>query len=270
MRRLNWQAGKTLVPLLGTFTAIAVGVAVIAIVLQVQERGKRLAKERELQHALIENEDLTARLQETERTKAKIEANLAHTRNELAQSAAELAQALDAQVKLSKAVENREVEIGRLTSDLTQARDDMKQLSGQLAQLQAERDTAKQQLVDAEEAKGELESKVMELSNERPTVELEKILVSGDHVRGGQTIFAGGKVSTDGQVVVVNREYDFIVMNLGRNHGLAIGQEFQVFRNDEVMGRVKVEKVYDELSAAAIVQETQPDTIREGDLVRAL
>ena len=162
------------------------------------------------------------------------------------------------------------MEIGRLTSDLTQARNDMKQLSGQLAQLQTERDTAKQQLADAEEAKGELESKVMELSNERPTVELEKILVSGDQVRGGQTIFAGGKVSTDGQVVVVNREYDFIVMNLGRNHGLAIGQEFQVFRNDEVMGRVKVEKVYDELSAAAIVQETQPDNIREGDLVRAL
>ena len=95
MRRLNWQAGKTLVPLLGTFTAIAVGVAVIAIVLQVQERGKRLAKERELQHALIENEDLNARLQETERTKAKIEADLAHTRNELAKSAEELAQALE-------------------------------------------------------------------------------------------------------------------------------------------------------------------------------
>lgn len=271
MRRLNWQAGKTLVPLLGTFTALAVGVAVFAIVLQVQERGKRLAKERELQHALIEKEDLQTRLQETERTKAKIEADLARTRNELAKSAEELAQALDAQATLSKAVEGREVEIGRLTSDLTQARNDMKQLSGQLAQLQTERDTAKQQLADAEEAKGELESKVMELSNERPTVELEKILVNGDQIRGGQTIFAGGKVSTDdGQVVVVNREYDFIVMNLGRNHGLAIGQEFQVFRNDEVMGRVKVEKVYDELSAAAIVQETQPDTIREGDLVRAL
>ena len=73
-----------------------------------------------------------------------------------------------------------------------------------------------------------------------------------------------------GQVVVVNREYDFIVMNLGKNHGLSVGQEFKVVRGNEVLGRVKVEKVYDELAAAAILPESQKDNIREGDGVKAL
>ena len=76
--------------------------------------------------------------------------------------------------------------------------------------------------------------------------------------------------STSGQVVVVNREYDFIVMNLGKNHGLSIGQEFQIVRGDSVLGKVKVEKVYDELSAAAILPESQKDNIKEGDTVKAL
>jgi hypothetical protein len=37
-----------------------------------------------------------------------------------------------------------------------------------------------------------------------------------------------------------------------------------------VLGRVKVEKVYDELSAAAILPESQKNNIREGDAVKAL
>ena len=78
------------------------------------------------------------------------------------------------------------------------------------------------------------------------------------------------KASADGQVVVVNREYDFIVMNLGKNHGLSVGQEFQIVRGAEVLGKVKVEKVYDELSAATILPESQKDRIREGDTVKAL
>ncbi len=74
----------------------------------------------------------------------------------------------------------------------------------------------------------------------------------------------------DGQVVVINREYDFIVMNLGKNDGLSIGQEFKIVRDNEVIGRVRVEKVYDELSAAALLPNSQKNSIREGDLVTSL
>ncbi len=76
--------------------------------------------------------------------------------------------------------------------------------------------------------------------------------------------------SLQGQVIVVNREYDFVVVNMGSNQGLALGQEFQVVRGDQVLGRVKVEKVYDELSAAAILPNSNKDAIREGDAVRPI
>ena len=73
-----------------------------------------------------------------------------------------------------------------------------------------------------------------------------------------------------GQVIVVNREYDFIVVNLGSNQGLTLGQEFHIVRGDQVLGRVKVEKLYDELSAAAILPNSDKDAIREGDAVRPI
>ena len=272
MRRVSGQAGKMAVPLLGILSALAVIVAGVSIGLQFQERNKRLAKERELQQVLLEKEEVQARLQDTERAKAKIEGDLARTRKDLEQSTEKLAQAVEAQTTLTKAVEEREAEIGRLNSEMAQARTDTKQATEQLTQLRSEHDGILQQVADLKKAKDDLESKVMELSSsDRPTVELGKVVVNGTDAAASQApTIEMAKSASDGQVVVVNREYDFIVMNIGRNHGLSIGQEFQVVRNDEVMGRVKVEKVYDELSAAAILQETQPDNIHEGDLVRPL
>ncbi len=279
MRRGRKQAGKTLVPLLGVLTVLAAGVAAFAIVVQMQERDKRLAKEKELILALAENDDLKARLEDIQQSKSDIEEELARIRKELAQAQQELAKAVEAQETLARSVEDREREVGRLAKDLEHTNSQQKQAADQLAELQAERDALKQQLADLERAKSDLEAKVMELS-EHPTVELDKVVVGGEEPGGLPATSAGGVAwpvsasagssSATGQVVVVNREYDFIVMNMGKNQGLAVGQEFQIVRGSEVLGKVKVEKVYDELSAAAILPESKKDSIREGDAVTAL
>jgi len=268
-------SGKMLVPLLGALAALSMAVAGAAIWLQMQEREKRQAKERELVLVLAEREDLKAQLEETEQAKTRVEDELSRVRKELESSLDKLAKATAAQEVLSRSVEDRQKEIDRLSKDMEQIRSERKDLAAQLADLKTERETLQQQLTDAEQAKTDLESKVMELSNQ-PTVELDKVLVTGTGVTPpieGPTAMPVSAVSslpTAGQVVVVNREYDFIVMNLGKNHGLSIGQEFQVVRGNEVLGRVKVEKVYDELAAAAILPESQKDNIREGDTVKAL
>ena len=267
------QAGKMVVPLLGVLAALSIGVAAVAIILQSQERGKRQAKERELRVALADNDDLKGKLQQVQQAKAAVEDELGHNRKDLTRAKEELAAAVQAQETLTKSVEDREQEIARLTRDLDQTKSEAKTLSGQLASLQSERDTARQQLAELEQAKGELESKVMELSD-RPTVELGKVRVSnaGEQPQASAALRpALVPVSAKGgQIVVVNREYDFVVMNLGKNHGLNIGQEFQIVRNNQVLGKVKVEKVYDELSAAAILPESQKENIQEGDAIRAL
>lgn len=276
MLNANDRNGKVLVPMLGVLAALAMAVAAAAIWLQMQEREKRQTKERELVLVLAERDDLKAQLEETHQAKSRVEDELSRVRKELETSLEQLAKATAAQEALSRSVEDRQKEIDRLAKDMEQIRNERKELAAQLADLKSERDTIQQQLTDAEQAKTELESKVMELSNQ-PTVELDKVLVTGAGATpaplDGATampVAAVGSLPSAGQVVVVNREYDFIVMNLGKNHGLSIGQEFQVVRGSEVLGRVKVEKVYDELAAAAILPESQKENIREGDTVRAL
>ncbi|MBI4342899.1 MAG: hypothetical protein HY599_05995 [Candidatus Omnitrophica bacterium] len=273
-----------LVPLLSVLAALAMGVAAVAIYLQMQEREKRIARERELQLTLAENDSLKSHLQETEQAKAKTEEELTRAKKDLSQSKEELTKAVEAQELLTKSIEDREREINRLTKDLTQAKDEAGRVASQLTGLQRERDDVKRQVADLERAKNQLESKVLELSSAQqqtaaqPTVELDKIFVTntpppdGSPVASGTVVpvTASSSAGSAGQVVVVNREYDFVVMNLGKNHGLSIGQEFQVVRGTQVLGKVKVEKVYDELSAAAILPDSQKNSIREGDAVKAL
>lgn len=270
------RIGKMLVPMLGVLAALSMAVAGTAIWLQMQEREKRQGKERELVLVLAERDDLKAQLEETHQAKSRVEGELSRVRSELETSLENLAKATAAQEALTRSVEDRQKEIDRLAQDVEQIRNERKELAVQLSDLKTERETLERQLTDTEQAKTALESKVMELSNQ-PTVELDKVLVTGmPHAQApleGATALPVAAVSSlpsSGQVVVVNREYDFIVINLGKNHGLSIGQEFQVVRDNEILGRVKVEKVYDELAAAAILPESQKDNIREGDTVKAL
>ncbi len=270
------QSGKLLVPLLGVLTILSVGVAVFAANMVMQERDKRQAKERELHIAQAENEDLRGRVEEIQQAKAKVEAEITRTKGELSKAQEQLAKSVESQQTLSRSVEDREREISRLMKELDQTRTESKKTITDLSEMQSERDAVKQQLADLEKAKGELETKVMELSSgERPTVELEKVLVTNGQAAkqgsGGGGVAATAQAGApSGQVVVINREYDFIVMNLGKNNGLSVGQEFQVVRDHQVLGKVKVEKIYDELSAAAILPDSKKESIREGDTVKAL
>ena len=265
-----------LVPLLGVLAFLAMGVAAFAIMLQMQERDKRQAKERELQITLAENDDLKTRLQDVQQAKSHVEEELTRVRGELSDSKAQLAKAVEAQETLTHNIEDREQEIERLTKDVERAKSESKQIASQLTDLQTERQSLSARLADVEKAKSDLEAKVMELS-QHPTVELDKVLVTNTGPSDAGTASpavvpasATSRSLPEGQVVVVNREYDFIVMNLGKHHGLSVGQEFQIVRGTEVLGKVKVEKVYDELSAAAILPDSKKDIIREGDLVKAL
>ena len=273
--RASGPAGKLLVPVLGILTVLAIGAASAMGYLFIQERDKRQAKEHELQAAVTQGNQLKAKLDEVQQAKDHADEELTRVSKELGQAKEDLAKAAEVRETLASSIEDREKEIARLTKSLEQAQTDSKQITSQLTDLQSERDKSKKQLVDLQKAKSELESKVIELSGQ-PTVELEKIRVGSD-----QSVDASGKavampvsalsgVAAQGQVVVVNREYDFVVVNMGRNRGLSIGQEFKIIRGEEVLGKVKVEKVYDELSAAAILPESQKNNIREGDSVRAL
>lgn len=263
--------GKITVIVLGMVAGLSVAVAGAGLMLQMRERDLRLAKERELVLVKSQNEDLGRQLDEAKDARAELEEQLSRVRLEVEQTVKQLDDERKAKAELVKSVDERQREIDRLGKDLTQATSERTSMAEQLAQLKTQQEQAQKQLEELQQAKAQLETKVLELSygETTPTVELEKVMVSGLPPQPGLQRAQPASV-VQGQVLVINREYDFIVVSLGKNQGLGIGQELQIVRGQDILGRVKVEKLYDELSAAAILPGTKEDAIREGDVVNAI
>jgi hypothetical protein len=103
------------------------------------------------------------------------------------------------------------------------------------------------------EVKEILEEKVREIINKQG-IELERIVVKAE-----------GEL--EGKVVVVNREYNFIVVDLGYKDDIELGDILAVFRGGKYIGEAQVEKIYDSMSAATIVKESKPGSIMIDDNV---
>jgi hypothetical protein len=57
------------------------------------------------------------------------------------------------------------------------------------------------------------------------------------------------------------------VINLGSKDGVALGNEFAVYRNNKFIGDMKVEKVHDAMAAAGFSSPDMKDKVNEGDKV---
>lgn len=72
------------------------------------------------------------------------------------------------------------------------------------------------------------------------------------------------------QVMTVNREFGFVVINLGATNGIQVGNEFSVLRNGQSIASLSVERIYEGFAAATIVKESNDNPIQEGDLIESV
>lgn len=70
------------------------------------------------------------------------------------------------------------------------------------------------------------------------------------------------------QVMTVNDKFNFVVINLGLQDQLKMGELLSVFRNGSVIGKIEVEKLYDRFAAATILQQDSANPIEKGDLIK--
>jgi len=126
--------------------------------------------------------------------------------------------------------------------------------------------------------KQELQIKVKDLEAKTQSIELGNVVVSPEPaVKATKTkkqnitkAPATKKVQPpkilEGKVLVVNKDYDFVVVNLGGKDGVRAGQIFSVYHGTKYLGDVKVEKVHDSM-AAANFSVSLKEKISEGDKV---
>ncbi|MFC1631593.1 hypothetical protein ACFL1I_04255 [Candidatus Omnitrophota bacterium] len=244
-------ANKNVLWIVGTSLAL---LAIVGFALAAwQQRGKRIELEQALQETERANAGLQVKLgqvqEESEQLKDQAR-ELAKQVEQEKQAQAESLQQLSKQQQRIKALEgNLQDEKQKnlsLANTVVQLEEAQSSLNEQLQAAQAE-------LSSARKSSGRLKSK----SKAQKGVELKKIVVKPKARQ------------LNGRVLVVNREFEFLVIDLGRKNGLKIGDEFKVFQGVEEIGKVKVEKVYEAMSTAGILSGSQLFRISEDSAVKS-
>jgi predicted nucleic acid-binding Zn-ribbon protein len=123
------------------------------------------------------------------------------------------------------------------------------------------------------------------IARELDSIELSTVVITGDvdepkiimKKEDGKKVFIQ-KVKKDekdedlmdGRVLVVNKKLNLIVINYGKEHGVKDNMLFGVFREEELVGNIRVIETRDQISAAEIVYLKEESEIREGDVVSKL
>ena len=177
-------------------------------------------------------------------------------------------------------------------SDLSNQKSLREDLENRLNQVQDDGRKIKEQVKIMQQQKIELEEKIKNLEAGAANVELGKVIVNSEAVqpavvaaqalpavvseksnvsgtkaakavKKGQPIPAKG---IEGKIMIVNKEFNFVVINLGSKDKINVGDEFVVSRSGRVVGEIKIEKVHEFMSAAGFAVELK-DAIRENDTV---
>ena len=213
--------------------------------------------EMQLNQTTIEKENVERDLEETIKVKVNLETQLKDAETRLAGIAEDLA--IEKQAK-----EDAQGRYRRLQSDLKSTRNKLDsekrsklvlttekgKLNNELNDLKKDYDNVMRQIAQLRRVKDALEDKVANMITEQKA-QLDKIVVTPKEVQG--------------EVLVVNKEFGFVVVNLGQKDGVKVGTPFEVYRGNQHIGRVQVDKVYPSMSGATILPETR-EKLKEGDV----
>ncbi|MFA4889354.1 MAG: hypothetical protein WC628_07275 [Candidatus Omnitrophota bacterium] len=174
----------------------------------------------------------------------------------------------------------------QLKADLEQQKALRLELEKKFAQAQDEGRKTQNSLKELEAQKKELEQKLKGLEENQPEgVELGNIVVTPElsaakpgekavqpgekqvSPKSGKTQAVSIPAALEGKVLVVNKEYNFAVINLGSKNGIDVDDSFLVYRNNKYLGEIKVEKIHDAMAAAGFVTKDLKDKLSEGDKV---
>ncbi|MFC1658081.1 hypothetical protein ACFL1D_01720 [Candidatus Omnitrophota bacterium] len=160
-----------------------------------------------------------------------------------------------------------------------------KELQSQFDSEKALREKLEEEKAQAQEQVGRLQ-KLLKISKEELETQLSQIK-SGPEVALGTIVVeqgqlqAGGSQGTaytalirppaaanlQGEVLVVNKDYDFVVVSLGNQHRINMGDKLSVYHNQAYIGDIRIERIQEKMSAGSFVTEDIEDYIEEGDKV---
>jgi len=229
------------------------GVAIGLFLLGEEEKKVRVNLERRLEATVKTKEMVARRLDEKEGRVGVLAEELAEEKQRAEVLAEELAQ-------VAQEKEKSEIIVAQLKEKDSIISDLLFKLKGdkkEILDLKKELEDLQERLNLVVASKEELEKKLTSALSKptRGEVPPEKIVVEAT------PLFKG-------RVIVVNREFGFVVLDLGKEDKLEVGAILSIYRQNELIARVQVEKVSSQVSTATILPRWKDVEIRKDDIVR--
>lgn len=178
------------------------------------------------------------------------------TSNNLAQASGMLAQARTDIAQLNTDLEQAKTELETRNTELADANNRIDQITSNLNELQERASTATL-------SQEELQSSIQRLRDENESLRQARAMGPRD-----ETTEPGGPPrGLSGSILLVNPEWNFVVLNLGTKHGVRQGNEFMIHRDGRLISKVRVRDAQEFVSIADILPTWRRGEIVEGDPV---
>ncbi|MFA5388903.1 MAG: hypothetical protein WC312_04015 [Candidatus Omnitrophota bacterium] len=236
-------------------------IAVIGFMGKEREYMKRLIVEDKLAITLKEKRNIEKELESAKTAKEQAESKIIKIEEKFKEISSQFDDVKQKSDYSAAELDEKKAELAKIKVDLDNEKKEKLSISKKLESLQADYDRAKKEASRLAGEKANLEKKVMDL-REKESVSLDKIVVNPEEQAASAR---SSKPVMQGKVLVVNKEYSFIVTDIGQDKDVQKGAKFDVMDGSRVLGQVEIDKVYDTMSSAAILPGAKINDMKKGN-----
>lgn len=261
---------KIVLLLLVVVSIVSALAAVFAFIGKEREYTKRLLLEYKLAATLKDRKRLEGEIELGKKAKEELDAKIKDLDKKMRELLAEVEEEREKTKSVMLDISTKEEEIAELKDTLEKEKDEKMSISKKLQELEFTHAKTKTEIARLKEEKAELEKKVSDLKEK--SVDLDTIVVNPTppatvSPMPVQPQGPAHKELLQGKVLVVNKDYNFIVTDLGQDDGIQKGMIFEVRDITESLGKAEIDKVYDTMSSATILPGSTISGMKKGNLI---
>ena len=240
--------------------------AVIGFMGKEREYMKRLVVEDKLAATLKDKRNLEKELEVSKSAKDQAEAKIAKIEEKTKEISSQLSEFKQKSESAGIELDAKKAELAKLKVDLENEKKEKLSISKKLDSLQSDYDKIKREAARLTNEKIDLEKKVGDLQDkQQQSVNLDKIVVNTSE--GAGSTQEPKAAVLQGKILVVNKEYGFIVNDIGQDKSVQKGTKFDVMDGQKILGQVEIDKVYDTMSSATVLPGGKINDMKKGNAI---
>lgn len=256
------KKGKSITVLLILLAGASIAVSGIIYLSLKKERDQAITLSKKVSRLESDKSALEKKIEEYESDLSKAVAKL----NQSEKRIKELMFSLDTETRKT---EKATSQLASLQEELAEVKNTKADLEKRISQGQEEIGSFKDQIAELKQAKEELEEKVERIVSETG-IELGTIVIASEPASDTEDIAEEEDLLVDllqGRILVINKEYAFVVINLGSQDGVSSGDVFSIYQKNKYIGDIIVERVDEAVSSANFASSRLKNIARENDKI---